>query len=263
MKIAVIGAGNMGGSMARLLAQSGYEVCVANPSRGKLEALEALGIPTLSTAADNSAACQGADCVILAVKPHLMQQVIEQLKPTVDFERTPAVSVAAGIGIEQLQTWCARNGQNPADTRVVRIMPNIALTAGASMTFVTFSDRAEKPAVLEMLACFGAVEEIDERLLPVATALASCGIAYALRFIRAMSFGATTLGLPRPKSREATLATLKGAVELLEQNPDLHVEELIDRVCTPGGLTAAGLQAMDAHGFNTAVFAALQASTKH
>lgn len=265
MKIAIIGAGNMGGAMARLLAQTGYRVAVANPSRPKLDALDALALPTLSTTTDNAQACAGANCIILAVKPYLMQQVIEGLKPAVDFAATPVISVAAGISVEQLQQWCASVPEQASNMPIMRIMPNIALTVGQSMTFVVYSDAAKARPGLEddvdgMLAQFGEVEEIPERLLPVATALASCGIAFALRFVRAMSFGATTLGLPKPMSREATLATLRGAVALLEVQPDQHIEELIDRVCTPGGVTAAGLQAMEAAGFSPAVYRALQAA---
>ena len=93
-----------------------------------------------------------------------------------------------------------------------------------------------------------------------ATALCSCGIAYAMRYVRAATEGGVELGIYPHKAKEYVLATLRGAVELLEatgNNPEVE----IDKVTTPGGITIKGLNAMEAHGFTTAVIEGLKASS--
>ena len=98
----------------------------------------------------------------------------------------------------------------------------------------------------------------EERLLPAGTTLASCGIAYAMRYIRASVEGGVELGFKASDAEKIVLQTVKGAVELL-QTTHQHPEEAIDQVTTPGGVTIKGLNEMEHAGFTSAVIRGLKA----
>ncbi|MBR6631322.1 MAG: pyrroline-5-carboxylate reductase, partial [Alistipes sp.] len=101
----------------------------------------------------------------------------------------------------------------------------------------------------------------DEGLIPAGTSLASCGIAYALRYIRAAMEGGVELGFRADDAKRIVMQTLRGAADILAAN-NSHPEAEIDRVTTPGGLTIKGLNAMEASGFTHSVIEGLRASTK-
>lgn len=111
MKIAIIGAGNMGGAVARGLAKGSLvktsDITVSNPSRGKLEVLK-VEFPELNITCENSQAVTGADVVILAVKPWKIQEVIEEIKGGLDYDNQAIASMAGGIGTAQLCTYLDR-----------------------------------------------------------------------------------------------------------------------------------------------------------
>ncbi|MDR2469198.1 MAG: pyrroline-5-carboxylate reductase, partial [Tannerella sp.] len=107
----------------------------------------------------------------------------------------------------------------------------------------------------------GVVQQIDERLMTAGTALASCGLAYAFRYIRAATEGGVELGFYPEQAKDIVLQTLKGAVALLEAN-GTHAEVEIDKVCTPGGITIRGLNEMEHAGFTSAVVRGLKVSGK-
>ncbi len=142
-------------------------------------------------------------------------------------------------------------------------MPNLAAAYGQSMTFVqSFHATQEKEqAVLDMFKSIGNAMLADDRQFKAGTALSGCGIAYAMRYIRAASEGGVELGFKADQAKEIVLQTLKGAVAVLEET-GLHPEAAIDRVTTPGGLTIKGLNTMEANGFTTAVIEGLKASIK-
>ena len=102
---------------------------------------------------------------------------------------------------------------------------------------------------------------VEEKLIPAGTSLASCGIAYALRYIRAAMEGGVELGFRADDAKRIVMQTLRGAVDILDAGGQ-HPEVEIDRVTTPGGLTIKGLNAMEAAGFTNSVIEGLRASTK-
>ena len=126
------------------------------------------------------------------------------------------------------------------------------------MTFIVDVE-GTAPLANEIFARTGSVMTIEECLLPAATALASCGIAYAMRYVRASVEGGVELGFRAADAQRIVVATLRGAAALLDR-PGTHAEAEIDKVTTPGGLTIRGLNAMEAAGFTPAVLAALRAS---
>lgn len=264
MKIAIIGAGNMGGALARGLAKGSIiptsNIYVSNPSTPKLEALNT-EFPEINISTNNCAIATAADIVVLAVKPWKVEEVLNEIKPHLDYSRQAVASMVGGLDLAQLSVWLDKgDGILPA---TYLVMPNTAIATMSSMTFITSarSTATMDSLLLEIFNELGKAMLIDESAMPAATSLASCGIAYALRYIRAAMEGGVELGIRADEAKHIVMQTLRGAVDLLESN-NTHPEAEIDRVTTPGGLTIKGLNAMEAAGFTHSVIEGLRASTK-
>lgn len=264
MKVAIIGAGNMGGAVARGLA-SGTKVCtsdivVANPTTPKLVALRA-EYPAIKVTTNNKDAVKDADLIILAVKPWKAEEVINDIKTVLDYDRQIVASMAGGVGLSQISAWLKREDDKLPPTYY--LIPNTAIAVKSSMTFMA-AVRTTPQQDEEMQSIFrelGEVMMVEDRLMGAGTALASCGIAYAMRYLRAATEGGVELGFYAQDAQKIVMQTMKGAVELLESNGS-HPEEEIDRVTTPGGLTIRGLNAMEEGGFTNSVIQGLRASKK-
>lgn len=262
MKIAIIGAGNMGGAVARGLARGtkvqACDIAVSNPSKGKLDALQA-EFPEIKVTDDNKVAVNGADIIVLAVKPWKVKDVIDEVREGLDYTCQTVVSVAAGIGTAQLCEWLDKgDGLQPS---VYYMIPNTAIAVMSSMTFIAsaYSTPERDAQMLDLFKELGDAMLVEERLMPACMALASCGIAYVMRYIRAATEGGVELGLYAKDAQRIMLQTMRGAVELLEHNGS-HPEVEIDKVTTPGGLTIRGLNAMEEAGFTQSVIKGLRSS---
>lgn len=261
MKIAIIGAGAMGGAMADGFIKSGAvkpaNISVANPTAQKLEhfALQGASVTT-----DNKTAAEGADIVIIAVKPWLVEQVVNELKPVLNYTRQTIITVAAGISGSQFTAWLKKDDAVP---QTFIVIPNTAIAVLASMTFIVpVNATADTTAIVKALFDnVGQTMVTDERHLSAGMTLASCGIAYAMRYVRAAAEGGVELGFKADMAKDIVLQTMKGAVELLQANGN-HPEAEIDKVCTPGGLTIRGLNEMEHAGFTSAVIRGLKAGVK-
>lgn len=210
----------------------------------------------VNSTTDNVEAVRGADIVVLAVKPWLVKGVADELKPVLDCARQTVVSVAAGVsGSELTDMFTREDGSCP---KIFIAMPNIAAALGCSMTFIVNVNGGEEDAGMteNVFRAVGETMLIEERLLPAGTALASCGIAYAMRYVRASMEGGVQLGFKAGAARDIVLQTVKGAVALLQDSGG-HPEAEIDKVTTPGGLTIRGLNAMERAGFTNAVVCGL------
>lgn len=261
MKIAIIGAGAMGGAMADGFIKSGAvkpaDISVANPTAKKLEhfALQGASVTT-----DNKTAADGADIVIIAVKPWLVEQVVNELKPVLNYARQTVITVAAGISGSQFTAWLKKDDVVP---QTFIVIPNTAIAVLSSMSFVVpVNATADTTATIkELFDNVGQTMVTEERLLGAGMTLASCGIAYAMRYVRAAAEGGVELGFKADVAKDIVLQTLKGAVDLLQANGN-HPEAEIDKVCTPGGLTIRGLNEMEHAGFTSAVIRGLKAGVK-
>lgn len=266
MRIAIIGSGNMGGAIALGLAKGSIVkasdiTCTARTEK-TLARMKAAN-PELNVTTDNRAAAKAADWVILAVKPWLIESVIREMRPALDLERQVILSVAAGVTLAQLEGFLSkrRDDEEMVDPRIIRVMPNTAIEVGSGMTFLC-EQRAEPEEVDLALRLFnelGHAMLIDEKRMDAAMALASCGIAYALRYIRAAMEGGVELGIYPKEAQEIVAYTVKGAADLLLAHGS-HPETEIDKVTTPGGITIKGLNEMEAAGFTQAVVKGLKAS---
>uniref|UniRef100_A0AB33JUX1 Pyrroline-5-carboxylate reductase n=1 Tax=Prevotella sp. GTC17262 TaxID=3236797 RepID=A0AB33JUX1_9BACT len=259
MRISIIGAGAMGGSFAEGLLKSGIvrpsDVTVANPHSDKLDHFAELGA---SVTTDNKAAVTAADVVAIVVKPWLVEQVINEIKPVMDYNRQMVINMAAAIDANQLKAWLDKDGNIPP---LFQVIPNTAIAVRTSMTFIVpiGADDEQTAAVKQVFDNLGQTYITDEQHLGAGTTLASCGIAYAMRYFRAASEGGVELGFKADVAKDIVLQTVKGAVELLQANGN-HPEAEIDKVTTPGGLTIRGLNEMEHAGFTSAVIRGLKAA---
>ena len=251
----------MGGAIACGLAESGKykagEIICSNPTTAKLDALKAR-YDIISTTTDNLAAAKGADMVIVAVKPWLSEGVVREIKSVFDAPDKILVSVVAEKSFAALREWVADAECQPT---IFRVIPNTAISVGESMTFVAADGATEEQtdAVMEIFDSMGEAMLVGEKILEVGMILASCGIAFALRYVRAAAEGGVELGVPAQQATRIVAATLKGAAELLLRN-ESHPEQEIDKVTTAGGITIKGLNEMEHAGFSSAVIRGLKAS---
>lgn len=252
----------MGGAIVEGLIRGSYvangDICVADASR---RALERFADKVSNITTDNRMAAMGGDIVFVVVKPWLVEQVLRGIKDVLNYDRQLLVVVAAGITGEQLKTWLAKDGQLPPTWLCI---PNIAIAQLASMTFLVPSvatSPQQTEQLRQLLDSMGRTIVTEERLLPAGTTLASCGIAYAMRYLRAASEGGVELGFRADDAKQIVMQTMKGAVELL-QATGLHPEAAIDLVTTPGGVTIKGLNEMERAGFTSAVIRGLKAGVK-
>lgn len=254
----------MGGALVRGLAKGSIvatsDIYVSNPSAPKLEALKA-EFEEINITTNNCDAAAVADVVVLAVKPWKVVEVLDQIKPSMDYSRQAVASMVGGLGIAQLSEWLDKgDGILPA---TYLIIPNTAIATMSSMTFIASvrATDAEDRAMVNIFNELGEAMLVDEGLIPAGTSLASCGIAYALRYIRAAMEGGVELGFRADDAKRIVMQTMRGAADILAANGS-HPEAKIDRVTTPGGLTIKGLNAMEAAGFTNSVIEGLRASTK-
>jgi len=259
VKICVVGAGNIGSAMARGLAKSGVRVAVYNRSKGRLDALA--GIVGISCTTSLGEALDGCDIALICVEGDAVLPVARSMASCFSRKAPVVGSCAAAISMADLSA--ALSGYDGETTAVFRLLPNIAATVGRSANLLCGSGLNENELVQlkELFSCTGTTVEVPERLFPAAMALSSCGIAYALRYVRANMLAGVQMGLSPEASRELASAVLAGTARLLETDT-AHPETLIDRVTTPGGVTIRGLNAMEDGGFSASVVSGLLATLK-
>ena len=259
MKIAVIGAGAMGGATVEGLIKGQYfkndDITVADPSQAVTEKFAKMGI---SVTSDNKLAADTADIVCVVVKPWLVERVLKDIKPELDPKKQILIVIAAGVSSESIKGWLGESCPP-----LFLVIPNIAIAEMASMTFVVPIGASEKDiqTVTDIFNEMGSTLITDEQHLAAGTTLASCGIAYAMRYVRAASEGGVELGFKADDAKAIVMQTMKGAVELLEAS-GMHPEAAIDLVTTPGGVTIKGLNEMEHAGFTSAVIRGLKAGLK-
>ena len=263
MRIAVVGAGNMGGAIARGLVKAGTvraaDMTVSDISEAVLRGFSERGC---NTTHDNGAAVKGADVVFVVVKPWLVEEVLKGLKASLDYSSQILVCVAAGITPEQLSEWfgCDAEGSVPQSFLVI---PNTAIDVLQSMTFITpvHASQESVDLVKGLFDTMGSSMVIDYSLMASATAVASCGIAYAMRYILDAARGGIEMGFIPSEAVPVVCQTMIGAIGLMtKEGADPEAE--IVKVCTPGGLTLKGLKEMEEAGFTSAVIRGLKASVQ-
>ncbi|EGF52143.1 pyrroline-5-carboxylate reductase [Bacteroides fluxus] len=256
MRIAIIGAGNMGGSIARGLAKGtiipASDIIVSNPSQGKLDELQK-EFPALQVTNDNQEAVTGADMIIFSVKPWLMKPVVKELKLK---SKQILVSVAAGIPFEELAHYVADK-----EMTMFRLIPNTAISELESMTLIASrnASKEQESLLLDIFNQMGLAMLIPEEKFAAATSMTSCGIAYVLKYIQAAMQAGIELGICPKDGMRMVAQSVKGAAELILNN-DTHPSVEVDKVCTPGGITIKGINELEHEGFTSAVIKAIKKS---
>ena len=261
-KLSIIGAGSMGSAIALGLGGSGAinasDIYCADIFPEALSRVKKTNAD-INIATGNIDAVKNSDIVIIAVKPWLVEAVINEIKETLDYKRHIIISIAAGVETSRLCTLLKKEKDGlPA---IFRIIPNTAIEVRESVNIVSAYNATEEQTntIKTIFDELGLTVIVDERLMAAGTALASCGIAHAFRYIRATIEGAVELGIPPELAKKIETQTLRGAITLLETN-NHHPEAEIDKVTTPGGITIKGLNAMEEAGFTNAVIKGLKAS---
>lgn len=262
MKIGIIGGGNIGSAIVCGLANSSSiknnDLYVSDLSQTRLQELKN-NHQEINTTISNIDLVQQSDIIILAVKPWIIDSIINEIKQYIDYKKQLIVSVAAGIDFAQLSTlFHDKEKQLPA---LFRIIPNtaIAINKGVLTLSELNANTEQKNIVKKLFSELGDVFIVEEKQLNAFMSLSSCGIAYAFRYIRAAVEGAVEMGINAEVAQKVVMQTLIGAAELLKANSS-HPEAEIDKVTTPGGITIKGLNEMEAHGFTNAVIKGLKAS---
>ncbi|TFH22251.1 MAG: pyrroline-5-carboxylate reductase [Bacteroidia bacterium] len=245
-KIGIIGAGNIGMAIAKgMVSQKVISPSNLYLSRKKMELLSGQKKEGYQVT-DNLSLVSACDIIILAVLPGQALEVILELKEELQKGNKILVSVVSAVSIQELKEWSG-NG-----VAVVRIMPNTAAEFGASMTCVAGEDEDAVLQVKKLFDPLGQTMVIKEHLMPAATILAACGIAFFLRFIRAVSQGGIQIGFHAEEAGKIAAQTAMGAAELLLKTHN-HPELEIDRVTTPMGCTISGLNEMEHFGLSSAM----------
>lgn len=249
VKIAIIGCGNLGASIANgLLMRKDFDpknLTLTKRNTATLAEFEARGVHVHT---DNVVAAQYADIILLGVKPYNVASILGEINPALDPKKQLIISLATGVTLKEMYEVI------DPKTVTFRAMPNIAADIQESITCVCQeqANPMQIEMVKELFDSIGFTITIDESLMEAATVLGACGIAYVLRFMRAMIQGGIQIGFDSATASKIVNQTVKGAAELMIQK-NIHPEAAIDKVTTPKGCTIVGLNEMEHQGFSSAM----------
>jgi pyrroline-5-carboxylate reductase len=260
IELAVLGAGNMGRALIGGLLRHGMRpegIAVGERHEAARVTLsQELGI---TATADNAAAIRKADVVVLAVKPQDAGSVLAPLAALLRQRQTLVLSVAAGIRIQALQSWCG------AEVPVIRAMPNRPALVGAGVTGLFAGaevDDSRRAAATRIMRSVGEVVWVGtEDALDVVTAVSGSGPAYFFLLAEAMARAGVDLGLTPDTARRLAIATLHGA-GLLAQGSDGDLARLRAEVTSKGGTTEAALGTLQAAAFEDLIARAVAAAAR-
>ena len=258
-QVAFIGGGNMTRAIVSGLIEDGFaaeNITVAEPVAEQREAL-ADDLPGIAVTASNDEAVAGSGSVVLAVKPQVLPGVCKSLVATVQDRKPLLISIAAGPRIADIDTWLG--GGNA----IVRIMPNqpALLRAGISGLHANPATNEEQlSAARKILSAVGPVIDVPrEADIDAVTAVSGSGPAYFYLLIDMVARTGVELGLDAAAARNLAIETAFGAAAMAKHS-DATMDELIARVRSPGGTTAAALDHLDAHGVRDMFAQALTAA---
>ena len=256
-KLGVIGAGAMAEALLRGWVNAEMfaagDVTACDPSAARRDVFAELGICVSS---DNADAVSGADALLVAVKPQVLEAVCAPVGSSVA-DGTLIISIAAGVTLAKLEEIFGEGRP------IVRVMPNIlhAVQEGVAALCANDAVSAEQmDFALELFRSIGVAEAVEERLMDAVTGLSGSGPAFVFVFLEALSDGAVAAGLPRALATPFAAQTVLGAAKwvLAGKRPG----ELKELVTSPGGTTIAGLRAAEAGGLRAATIEAVIASAE-
>ena len=253
-KIGFIGVGNMGGALAAAAAKGQNEIYVADYDASKAARVaREIG----ATACTNAEIYKTARYIFLGVKPQVISSVLADaalyLKDRTD--RYVLVSMAAGVKIQKIIEDLGFSAP------IIRIMPNLPVSAGEGMVVYTAGDDVVREEIGELIAAMqysGRWDGIDEEFIDAASAVSGCGPAFCFMFAKALADGGAINGLDSDNAIKFAAQTMKGAAEMLLRGGD--ADTLVKAVCSPGGSTIEGVKVLEERGLHNAVASAITAS---
>lgn len=253
-KIGFIGCGNMGSSMVGGLINKKFvdpkDIIVStrsNESKKRLE--DKYGVRGVL---NNIVVAKESDVVVLAVKPYMYKEVLEEVK-TAFREDQIIISIAAGIDLSDLHNMIGDN------FKIIKTMPNTPALVGEGMSAICPNGNVteeELNYVCSMFEAFGKYEILNEKDFHGFIALCGSSPAYVFMFIEAMADGAVKLGIPRNKAYKMAAQSVLGSAKMVLETEE-HPGVLKDMVCSPGGTTIEAVCELEKNGFRDAVIEAL------
>lgn len=244
-KLAVLGAGKLGGILLRAYVKQGLFVpthvtaTVRRPERAAALTKE-LGI---SVTTDNRKAVKGADIILLTVKPQTVAEVLQEIAPEIG-ARTLLVSSAASVPASYVeQQLAAASGGRRNNVAIIRVMPNTPAAVGCGMTAICAGAHATPSHVEIARSMFDAVGRtivLDEKHMDAVTGLSASGPAFAYIILESLAEGGVKVGLPRDIATLLAAQTMKGSASVVLETGD-HPALLKDAVTTPAGCTIDGI----------------------
>ncbi len=253
-KIAVIGAGMMGGAIVTSLLKSGYagKITAVDIKPEKLQELKNLGV---AVSTDSRKAATEADVVFICVKPTAVKTVLTQINSTVKGKLV--ISIAATVPLKYLNKFIPH-------AKVVRIMPNVAALVQASYTAYCCGEnvtKQDKEKVKSLLSRMGVCEEVDEKYMDAITALTGSGPGYIAVIIEALMYAGLKVGLPRKIALYGAAQTVLGTGKLVLDLQE-HPSKVKDMVTTPGGTTIEAIYELEGSSVRQALMRAVEEASK-
>jgi len=255
-QITIIGGGNLGVSISKgllKLNEFSYDNIVISEKRDlRIEFLKNEGFKNIEK--DNVKAIQNSNIIIISVKPQQIKDVLQEIKNALKSDEQIVLSTVTGFSLNEMNKILK-------DIPMARIMPNTAIEIKESMTCISFlnTNRDQETTIIDLFNKLGKTIILQEDLLDAVTVLGACGIAFALRFLRAATQGGIEIGFSAELSQLIVAQTVKGAAQLILENRS-HPETEIDKVTTPQGITISGLNEMEHQGFSSALIKGLLTS---
>ena len=242
----------MGGALARAAAlEKENRLWLVNRHPEKAEALQKeIG----GTVTELAPAVEAAELIVLGVKPLVLPELCDEIKPLLAAKSAPftVVSMAAGVSV-------ARLGEMLGDCPIIRIMPNTPVSVGEGMILYSFPAGVSPDAFLHALRFAGRFLPVEERLMNAGMAVSGCGPAFVDLFVEAMADAGVAQGLSRRDALQLAAQTVLGSAKLILESGK-HPGELKDAVCSPGGTTIQGVRKLEEKGFRSAVIEAVIAA---
>lgn len=256
MKIAIIGAGNLGQAIANGLLLHKKANSLYITKRNVAEILEFKKHKNVVVTTDNVEAVRQSDVIIFAVQPGHFEDILKEIKSHITDNHT-VVSTITGYSIDKIEQEL---GSNQA---LIRAMPNTAIAVGKSMTCICSNAAGVKRIDIaqQIFNNLGHSLIIPESQMQAATVVCASGIAFWMRLIRATTQAAIQLGFDAKEAQQLAMFTSEGAASLLIESGK-HPEEEIDRVTTPQGCTIEGLNEMEHKGLSSSLIQGMVASFK-
>ncbi len=258
-RLAFIGGGNMAEALLRgVLAADRIrpeEIVVTDVRDERLAYLKSTHHVDVSS--DNAQAAQQSEVVLLAVKPQVMAQVLDELKGAIGDQQL-LISIAAGISTT---TIAARF---PRPVRIVRVMPNtpaLVLEGVSALARGRHAANQDLETARHFFEAVGKVVVVDESLMDAVTGLSGSGPAYVFLIIEALADAGVKVGLSREVALALAAQTVRGAARLVMETGK-HPAELKDMVASPGGTTIAGLHALEQGGVRAALINAVEVAAR-